>query len=77
MKKVDRDQGFAAQVKTLCDLAQKCMQKNNQIDMYEEYFLNEESEHVAENLSLKTLMLFKYGFLLCRDPPGICKRTVS
>lgn len=59
MKKVDKDQIFAAQVKSLCELAEKCMLKNNQIDMYEEYFVNEESEHIVENISLKTQMLFK------------------
>lgn len=35
MKKIDKDQVFAAQVKALCELAEKCMLKNNQIDMYE------------------------------------------
>jgi dynein intermediate chain 2, axonemal len=35
------------------------MLKNNQIDMFEEYFVNEESEHIVENISTKTLMLFK------------------
>lgn len=40
MKKVDKDQGFAGQVKALCEAAEKCMLKNNQIDMYEEYFQN-------------------------------------
>jgi hypothetical protein len=40
MKKVDKDQAFASQVKALCELAEKCMLKNNQIDMYEEYFQN-------------------------------------
>lgn len=59
MKKVDKDQVFATQVKTICEAAERCMLKNNQIDMYEEYFQNEESEHVVENISLKTQMLFK------------------
>lgn len=40
MKKMDKDQVFAAQVRALCDAAEKCMLKNNQIDMYEEYFQN-------------------------------------
>ena len=60
MKKIDKDQGFAAQVKALCEIAERCMLKNNQIDMFEEYFINEESDHVVENISTKTLMLFKY-----------------
>lgn len=38
--------------------------------MFEEYFVGEESEHITENISTKTLMLFK-------DNPGICKRGVS
>ena len=67
MKKIDKDQGFAAQVKSLCEIAERCMLKNNQIDMFEEYFVNEESDHVVENISTKTLMLFKYFYLY----PGI------
>ena len=34
MKKIDKDQGFAAQVKALCEVAERCMLKNNQIDMF-------------------------------------------
>lgn len=70
MKKIDKDQGFASQVKALCEVAQRCMLKNNQIDMFEEYFVNEESDHIVENISTKTLMLFK-------DPADVCKRSVS
>lgn len=70
MKKVDKDQNFAQQVKSLCEIAERTMLKNNQIDMFEEYFVNEESEHIVENISTKTLMLFK-------DPPDVCKRSVS
>lgn len=70
MKKVDKDQNFAAQVKTLCEIAERCMLQNKQIDMFEEYFFQEESEHIVENMSTKTLMLLK-------DPPDVCKRSVS
>lgn len=59
MKKIDKDQGFASQVKHLCTIAEKVMLKNNQIDMYEEYFKDEESDHMVENISTKTLMLLK------------------
>lgn len=38
--------------------------------MYEEYFENEISDHVVENLSTKTIMLFK-------DHVVTTKRTVS
>lgn len=61
MKKIDKDQGFAGQVKALCEVAERCMLKNNQIDMFEEYFIGEESDHIVENISTKTLMLFKYA----------------
>jgi dynein intermediate chain 2 len=40
MKKVDKDQNFAAQVKTLCEIAERCMLQNKQIDMFEEYFFS-------------------------------------
>lgn len=70
MKKLDKDQNFAAQVKSLCDIAERCMLQNKQIDMFEEYFFEEESEHIVENMSTKTLMLLK-------DPPDVCKRAVS
>lgn len=59
MKKMDKDQGFATQVKELCDVAEKVMLRNNQIDLFEDYFLNEESDHIVENISTKTLMLLK------------------
>jgi len=38
--------------------------------MFEEYFENEISDHVVENLSTKTIMLFK-------DHSEVCKRSVS
>lgn len=38
--------------------------------MFEEYFENELSEHIVENLSTKTIMLFK-------DHSEICERSVT
>ena len=35
MRKIDRDQNFAAQVKSLCEVAEKCMLQTKQIDMFE------------------------------------------
>lgn len=77
MKKIDKDQSFAAQVKALCDIAEKCMLRNNQIDMFEEYFLNEESDHVVENISTKTLMLFKYSCCCYSETLPTCAKEVS
>ena len=46
-------------VKDLATIVEKCIEQNNQIDLFEEYFINEESEHLTENITTKTLMLFK------------------
>jgi len=45
--------------------------QNNQINLFEEYFENEYSDHIVENLNSKTLMLFK------DDASDDCKRSVS
>jgi dynein intermediate chain 2, axonemal len=59
-KKVEREVPFTTAVKDLAVIVEKCIEQNNQIDLFEEYFINEESEHLTENISTKTLMLFKY-----------------
>lgn len=46
-------------VKDLTQTIEKCIEQNNQIDLFEEYFVDEISEHLTENISTKTLMLFK------------------
>lgn len=58
-KKIEKDPSFGAAVKELSLTVEKCVYQNNQIDLFEEYFLDEQSEHQVENLSTKTLMLFK------------------
>ena len=58
-KKAEKDPVYMTSVKDLVGTAEKCISQNNQIDLFEEYFLNEESELFHENLSTKTLMLFK------------------
>lgn len=60
---------LAQAVKELADLTHKVIRQNNQIDMFEEYFLGEAVDHSTETLSTKTLMLFK-------DPNEI-KRSVN
>lgn len=69
-KKIEKDASFAVAVKELSGHIEKCIYQNNQIDLFEEYFLDEESEHQVENLSTKTLMLFK-------DQSDGVKRSVS
>jgi len=70
-KKLNRDPtlGFAAAGKDLIRLSNRCMQQNNEIDMFEEYFAAEKAENMAEELNTKTLMIFK--------DPNMIKRTVT
>lgn len=58
-KKIEKDTAFTGAVKNLCDTIEDCISQNNQIDLFEEYFHNEEPEHFVESLSTKTLILFK------------------
>mmetsp|Transcript_51698 Transcript_51698/g.59382 ORF Transcript_51698/g.59382 Transcript_51698/m.59382 type:complete len:692 (+) Transcript_51698:39-2114(+) len=58
-KKIDRDTKFTSAVQELCTKVDAVIQQNNQIDLFEEYFYEEEPEHFVESLSAKTLMLFK------------------
>lgn len=69
-KKIEKDPNFANAIKELSGTVQKCVYQNNQIDLFEEYFEDEVSEHIVETLSTKTLMLFK-------DQNDVCKRSVS
>ena len=59
IKKVERDVPFMNAVKDLTQTIEKCIEQNNPIDLFEEYFVDEISEHLTENISTKTLMLFK------------------
>jgi dynein intermediate chain 2 len=70
MKKIDKDTSLAAAMKANMDTVKTCMMQNNQIDPFEEYFDDEDTEHQMEHNSTKTLMLFK-------DQPDVCKRGVS
>ena len=87
-KKLERDADFTPAVKELCSNVENCLKQNNQIALFEEYFYEEESEHFVENISTKTLMLFKYIYITSRkylifpfsfhrDQNENIKRTVS
>jgi len=58
-KTVDNQDKFTPAVKRVVESVEEIIDKNNQIDMFEEYFTGEEPEHNIEKLSIKTLMLFK------------------
>lgn len=64
-----KDPLLAAAVKELATLTDRAIKQNNQIDMFEEYFLGEQVDHSTETLSTKTLMLFK--------DPNDTKRSIS
>ena len=61
-KKTEKEPVFIGAVKNLVSSTEKCISQNNQIDLFEEYFYKEDAEKFVENLSTKTLMLFKYSF---------------
>jgi len=61
--------GYSVGVHNLVQGAQKCIRQNNEIDLFEEYFLGEQGEHLAESITTKTVMIFK-------DPNEV-KRSVT
>lgn len=71
-KKMYRDAsyGFAQATKEMVQNATKRIRQNNEIDLFEEYFEGEQPEHLSENISTKTLMIFK-------DPNNIKRAATS
>ena len=57
--KMTKDQPVAFAVKSLTEQTNIAIRQNNQIDMFEEYFVGETVDHSTQTLSCKTLMLFK------------------
>lgn len=43
----------------MCLGATKSILQNNEIDLFEEYFAGEQPENLSENITTKTLMIFK------------------
>lgn len=58
-KNADNHDKFTPAVRKMLDVIETIIAKNNQIDMYEEYFEDEEPEHNIENVNVKTLKIFK------------------
>jgi len=61
--------GYGAAAKDLVTGATRCIKQNNQLDLFEEYFKDEEPELISEPITTKTIMIFK-------DPNPI-KRAVT
>ncbi|CAM9744463.1 unnamed protein product [Ascophyllum nodosum] len=68
-KKAEKDDDYKIAVKSLGPIIGRCMKQNNTIDIYEEYFDGDETDHSSEPPSAKGLAVF-------RDPNGI-KRTAT
>lgn len=58
-KHADNTDKFTAAVRKLTENVESILLRNNEIDMFEEYFPGETAENGAEALSLKTLTLFR------------------
>ena len=60
-RKLEKDPtlGYGPSVAATAKGATDCIRQNNQNDMFEEYFAGEVPEHQTENISTKTVMLFK------------------
>lgn len=60
-KKMSRDPqiGYVAATRDLVTNSEKSIKQNNEIDLFEEYFSGESPEHLSENITLKTVMIFK------------------
>ena len=65
----DTTLGFSQATKEMAQGVTKCIRQNNEIDLFEEYFAGENAEHINENITTKTLMIFK-------DPNQV-KRAVT
>ena len=74
LKKLYRDPnyGYAQATKDLVSGAQKCIRQNNEIDLFEEYFSGEQPEHLSENITTKTTMIFKDPNPVKRSVTKIC-----
>jgi len=58
-KRLEKDPSFVSAVKNLTKQTIMCLEQNNTIDLFEHYFYCEEPEHLPENLTMKTIALFK------------------
>jgi len=58
-KRLEKDPTFTTAVKQLSKQTIMCLEQNNTIDLFEHYFHGEEPEHLPENLTMKTIALFK------------------
>jgi dynein intermediate chain 2 len=58
-KRLEKDPTFTTAVRQLTKQTVMCLEQNVAIDLFEHYFHMEEPEHLPENLTMKTIALFK------------------
>jgi len=68
-KKVEKDEDYIRQVKSLGDAVEHSIMQNISVDIYQDYFQGEYADHSSEPPSAKTLSVFK--------DPNATKRTVT
>ncbi len=68
-KKAEKEESYLNAMRKLAPIAERCMNQNNTVDIYEQYFENDVFEYCCEPPSAKGLAVF-------RDPNPI-KRSVT
>jgi len=58
-KKVEKDEGYVETIQRLGDTMERCIQQNNAIDIYEEYFDDASADTTSEPPSAKTINVFR------------------
>ena len=69
-KKVEKDEEYQYAMKTLVSMAERCMRQNNTVNIYEEYFADEETNHCLEPP-------FAVGLAVFRDPSPVTRSATS
>jgi len=58
-KRLEKDPQFISSVRQLTKQTVMCLEQNTAIDLFEIYFKDQEPDHVPEQLTMKTVALFK------------------
>jgi dynein intermediate chain 2 len=58
-KRLEKDPAFLSAINQLTKQTVMCLEQNTTIDLFEHYFHEEDCEHLPENLTMKTIALFK------------------
>ena len=69
-KKVEKDEDYQYAMKQLVPMVQRCMNQNNTVNIYEEYFDGSETDHCSEPPFAKGLAVF-------RDPSQVTRTATS